>query len=118
MVFRPVQALTDKEMPVVLPMRDGPMTFRITGEHDSGDRLGQVSEDDLLSMCEKIRANNTPMPSHENGGAVEDDAENADTTPGPARAPDALKRISGIYRSRRKFVRGLSGGKVTGLHLP
>ena len=36
MVFRPQQALTDAEAPVVLPLREDPMSFRITGEDQIG----------------------------------------------------------------------------------
>lgn len=32
MLFRPLQGLSDKEAPVILPLRDDPMALRITGE--------------------------------------------------------------------------------------
>lgn len=34
--FRALQALTDKEAPVVLPMREDPQAYRITGENEVG----------------------------------------------------------------------------------
>ena len=36
MTFRALQALTDKEAPLVLPMRDDPLSLRITGETEIG----------------------------------------------------------------------------------
>src|ERR1035437_7566340 len=36
MSFKAIQALTDKEGPVVLPMREDPMAMRITGESEIG----------------------------------------------------------------------------------
>jgi hypothetical protein len=36
MTFRALQALTDREAPVVLPMRDDPQAMRITGENEIG----------------------------------------------------------------------------------
>ena len=36
MTFRALQALTDKEAPIVLPMREDPQAYRITGENEVG----------------------------------------------------------------------------------
>lgn len=48
MTFRALQALTDKEAPTVLPMREDPTAMRITGENEVGksrpSAIGQVQQ--------------------------------------------------------------------------
>lgn len=44
LIFKPLQALTDAEAPVVLPLREDPMALRITGEDQHVEAVARIAQ--------------------------------------------------------------------------
>lgn len=78
MTFRALQALTDREAPVVLPLRDDPIAKRITGEDEIGKprAVGQVAQQQPVAQVAQQPQN---QPQHQTAQVIP-------ITPNPAQA--------------------------------
>lgn len=105
LVFFPIQALTEKEMPVALRLRNDPATLQIAGAQDIDDH-GQLSEGNLFAMINRI-SGKSYVPFHEPIGPIGNDIEKVV----PVTAMSVVKR-RGVSVGDRVVIRYLDDDKT------
>jgi len=88
MTFRALQALTDKEAPVVLPLREDPIAMRITGEGEIGKprpAITQQTQQQVQQPVQQVVSNVVPLTANPNQQqTVQQPAQQAQPAPATA----------------------------------
>jgi hypothetical protein len=134
MTFRALQALTDKEAPIVLPMREDPQAYRITGENEVGKQQPAAQRiASSVNGSNGSNGSNTAQGSPSSGNSAvkpTTSTSSPQTTTSPSEDDEEAKLLAQLEAARKKkqaaaaqpqpeptgpVDTGFGGGEVVGL---